>query len=448
MAERSWNDIQSLIRAALPDPGKDSYLWIRDVYTSKVVYDVDNKSYERTYVIDDAGAVTLGDAMEVTATTVYQPVRMPAYSLGRAAFNAEYDEWSGKIFEATTFPERDIAFSESDLDVMVASFIPCDLDIEHLPAMGVETLLDGKLGKLVKIWRQGKDLFGLAHVPRWLSDVIPEAARRVSVFLNPETLKQVVGLALVINPRVEDAALVSAYAAFAGRRHSAADVADMQKMHDLAVKQGAACTKSSAMSAGSNTPASSGLGGKPKMNLWEKLVAFAKGDKPEDFDPAKVTYDGEPVKPEDAKVDPPIKLEQVADPASKAELETLKAQNAAFAVSAFTANATTYVDALIASHRLTPGEKDKTVEAIVKAQGTAAFSADGVLVESETVKALKEVFEARPAHVFTNTLTAAGTLTAIGTGGGETMSPERRTQLLAGTPEGRAALADEKKEAK
>jgi hypothetical protein len=74
----SHGDLASLLRSALKaqHPGDGVYCWVRDVYDAEVVYELSNKDdvtklYRRTYAVDDAGAVTLGEPVGVVAVTSY-----------------------------------------------------------------------------------------------------------------------------------------------------------------------------------------------------------------------------------------------------------------------------------------------------------------------------------------------------------------------------------------
>jgi hypothetical protein len=74
----SHGDLANLLRTALKaqHPGPDIYCWVRDVFDAEVVYELSNKDdvsrlYRRSYAVDDAGAVTLGEPVSVVAVTSY-----------------------------------------------------------------------------------------------------------------------------------------------------------------------------------------------------------------------------------------------------------------------------------------------------------------------------------------------------------------------------------------
>jgi hypothetical protein len=77
----SHGDLASLLRTAVraQHPGPDLYCWVRDVFDTEVIYELSNSAdqsrlYRRTYTVDDAGSVTLGEPVAVVATTTYVPV--------------------------------------------------------------------------------------------------------------------------------------------------------------------------------------------------------------------------------------------------------------------------------------------------------------------------------------------------------------------------------------
>lgn len=154
---------------------------------------------------------------------------------------------TGLIFKAGDYrPKRDFAMTPDELKAVAEAFSdPVDLELEHINSNGVKTLLDGKLGKLTAIWTSddGAELFGDVDVPRWLDRLWSEAGRKVSTVWETaaDGTAALVRLGLCLNPVVKDAQLFAEYAAFAGQRHSASDMADLQMIHDIALKQGATC---------------------------------------------------------------------------------------------------------------------------------------------------------------------------------------------------------------
>lgn len=63
-----------------------------------------------------------------------------------------------KLFEAGKYPDRNIEFTEADLDALIAGFkAPVPVRVEHSGSPW-----DGKMGRVVKVWRAGRDL--MAHI--------------------------------------------------------------------------------------------------------------------------------------------------------------------------------------------------------------------------------------------------------------------------------------------
>lgn len=123
--------------------------------------------------------------------------------------DGDYVLRSGKIFEAGNYPDKKFEITEEELAEAAKAFVPVDLDLEHVP-----TILDGKLGKLeaVVVAKDGRNLIGTARLPKWLDKAIGDGERKVSATWDRVT-KRIKKLALVRNPRVSDAALLSAFSA-------------------------------------------------------------------------------------------------------------------------------------------------------------------------------------------------------------------------------------------
>lgn len=141
----------------------------------------------------------------------------------------------GLIFRAGDYPDKDFRITAEELAEAAADFVAVDTDLEHLP-----TVLSGKLGKLEAVKVDGDSLYGGVREPEWLKQALGSDPRKVSATWD-KAKKRLIGLAYTLNPRISDAQIVAAFTAFAGQRHSAADMRDMQTIHDLVVAQGAAC---------------------------------------------------------------------------------------------------------------------------------------------------------------------------------------------------------------
>jgi hypothetical protein len=79
-----------------------------------------------------------------------------------------------KLFEAGTFRERGISFTESDLDAIVAGYkqesatgLVVPIRVQH-----GRSPWEGKFGKVVEVWRVGKDLMGKIAWPKPVWDFL------------------------------------------------------------------------------------------------------------------------------------------------------------------------------------------------------------------------------------------------------------------------------------
>jgi len=60
-----------------------------------------------------------------------------------------------KLFEAGDYPDKGVTVSEDDLDALISSYVEVPVKVEH-----VDSVFDGLLGTVKRIWREGKDLMG------------------------------------------------------------------------------------------------------------------------------------------------------------------------------------------------------------------------------------------------------------------------------------------------
>ncbi|MBW3635372.1 MAG: hypothetical protein KY445_02755 [Armatimonadetes bacterium] len=118
----------------------------------------------------------------------------------------------GKVFEVGEYPDKGFSLTADEARAAVAAFAPCNADLEHK-----NTVLDGKIGGLVgvEMGADGKTLFGTVAEPKWLSDVLGNEPRKVSLTWD-KAAKTITGIAHVLNPRITDAAVFNAYADFSG----------------------------------------------------------------------------------------------------------------------------------------------------------------------------------------------------------------------------------------
>jgi hypothetical protein len=138
-------------------------------------------------------------ALDVATFTVDSaPAREGANSVFRPA----------TIFTAGDYPDKNFSLSPTELLAAASTFAsPIDVDLEHRT-----TPLDGHLGQLVAVEAEpdGSKLHGIVKYPRWLNSILPNP--KLSATWDRAS-KKLVGLALVNQPRIADAALFAAFSA-------------------------------------------------------------------------------------------------------------------------------------------------------------------------------------------------------------------------------------------
>jgi hypothetical protein len=154
---------------------------------------------------------------------------------GPATADASMVVRTGKLFQAGDYPDKSFSMTPEEMQRAVESFTdPVELDLEH-----VDTVLQGKLGTVARIWTDGTSLMGDVALPAWLDGLLTDGERKVSAEWDRAT-KTLRRLALVRNPRVPDAALMAAFSADVAA-HAASQTADEEMrrfLRDLAAALG------------------------------------------------------------------------------------------------------------------------------------------------------------------------------------------------------------------
>lgn len=373
------------------------------------------------------------------------------FGLGDGATSGGWVIRRGKIFEAGHYPDKDNFYmSPEELMALAADFTqPVPLDLEHVP-----TVLDGKLGELRKVEtsEDGWELYGEVALPDWLDTLLADTPRKVSVAIDTAA-RRLSKLALVLDPRVPDAALMSAFTAASGqpgpddmetlrgaalrfvelasRRHSAADMRDIQAIHELTVKQGAVCAPRK-------------LSKERGMNetRWDRFKKWLMGEGAEDAIFAEtptgegagstgVSAPAPTVVVNNNAPPPPPALANgvlpVADPRVARELAELRAENDRLRMDGIKRDSATFADSEIAAGRAVPAEHDALVAAYIQAaqddaaHGSITFS-DGQRISR--VDSLKALYAARPAHLLTKEVLAE---TGQSNGAGVQALPNKQT---------------------
>lgn len=179
----------------------------------------------------------------------------------------------GTIFVCGEYPDRAFAMNAGEADAAIASFQGAELELEHFLSERKPSILDGKLGRITRLWRNGTKIMGEVAIPSWLDPIWAEAGHKISAVWG-QTDKRLLRAGIVISPRVPEATLVSAYSSFAGARHSAQDLLDMQTIHDITTRQGATCADDGMFHFSKGEPSMSFLEDlKALINKAEKEVA-------------------------------------------------------------------------------------------------------------------------------------------------------------------------------
>lgn len=386
-----------------------------------------------TRAFKQANAVTHGAGPEPDPEPV--PALDPVAFSDAGPLYADDDEVlrTGLLFRAGDFPDKAFSMTADELAAAVEAFTaPVPVDLEHR-----STVLDGKLGEVVALDAVGDELHGTVRLPRWLDDAIGTAPRKVSATWD-RTSKTLQGLALVLEPRVEDAALLSSYTAFAAARHdtphgrmalqelhdmaarsgavckatnatmaSSHENAAIQSIHDMAVSHGAAC---SALKAGTKpgypmfgsesgaTPA-----GKERSRMSDKFAQFLAWLNGEES-PAEGAAQ---VSAQTPVATTPVGMTTKADPTAEALRQAqeraaqFEAENRRLRAERIQADAIRFADDQIREGRAFPAEREQIIAAFTQAAsddanyGTVTFG-DGST--GDRVSIVRKSYEARPKH--------------------------------------------------
>lgn len=402
----TYSDLRQFLESELQEDfgGRESWsMWLRDFTDADVIYSgTDGALYSRTYMLKD-GDVIWGQPSEVMAKTTYQPIADAAsFSLTETATDdGEYILRTGKVFEAGNFPDKAFAVTGDELKDAVASFAPVGNDIEHRPS-----ILDGRLGELrsVTLADDGASLVGTVAIPKWLHESIGDAPLKTSLAWD-RTTKQIVGNALVIKPRIADAAL---YAAFSGARHSAADQRRIQEIHDHALALGADAPRHAGNAPATKQGATPKKGtaemaAEPKAQTrFEKLIGWLGGEGAEDaaFSPPATPPQAAPVATFSAGDDPTVK-------ALQAQIAKLEADKVAMLATAFAD------EFIVTKQTAIPAERDGMLATFSQAYAddeahpAVVFfgkNVDGTDRTGSRIAALRAMYEARPRHLLTQEL--------------------------------------------
>jgi hypothetical protein len=115
---------------------------------------------------------------------------------------------TGKSFEIGNWPDKAFSLNEEEADDAIAHFEKASLNIEHAPS-----ILDGLLGNVSRVWREGKEIMAEWSIPKSLHELLKGQPIKVSTEWETNTAgkKRLTGCALVTQPRIRDAVMMTAF---------------------------------------------------------------------------------------------------------------------------------------------------------------------------------------------------------------------------------------------
>ena len=403
----SHDDKRTAVAAKL---GVPSY-HIADMFDDHVVYhangenDGPQKLQRRSYAVHPTTKeVTIGEPDDVQRVTSYEPVTTTMSLFSSVPPNTDtptgFIEYVGKVGEIGEWPDKNFALTDEEADSAITRFSPVPNDLEHKSSE-----LDGHLGELQAIWKNGKDLIGRSLIPKWLHDLRQGEPIKTSLAWSRHS-KQILKNSIVKNPRITDAQMVAAFSAETDPTPPREPIT-MPTPTTLADKR---WIKALNVMHGSNT-----LPAEFADFLPEDLVVMSTPPPPVPPNPAEVQF-----------------------AARIRGMETTMLHK----------EAVNFAESAVRDQRIFPNEKENLIvrfkQAVLDDRGDQVlFAEDGSLQEGERLKAIQDSITLRPKHglldpsnINGNVLFTHGGYATIdgGTSGGGTpadqMSPERRKELL------------------
>jgi hypothetical protein len=333
-------------------------------------------------------------------------------------------ERTGPIFEIRDYPEKGMKYSEEDADATIAAFKPVPNDLDHHAAAGRPTVLDGKLGTLAKIWRDGKTMFGTLAIPAPMNAIL--GADPIKVSLAFDAKNNIISNALTLRPHIKSAAVFTAFTEELTFGKSAS-----VDLHDAAVRCGAECngkvmftdvrlfiTPEDLALAQEVHDKTKGKGDcnchahatrmagrfyteeRPAMNAWERFWARMRGE--------TVTFTEADQREVESRLTP-APADIAADPRFSA-LQNLVNQQARdialYATERIAVDAKRFYEDERAARRILPAEQAATIQAFTRAAEddrdaprTITFTDGANTRTGSRVEALRAQYAARPPHI-------------------------------------------------
>jgi hypothetical protein len=210
----SLTDLISGINSAVQQKYGSSNEWISciDVLTDAVVIERNEGYTSVAWAKDENNRIVLGEETEVKKTYVPTGFADGAHEIETSQTKGgdtssmsdtpEIIEREAKIFEAGSYPDKDIEVTEAELDNIINGFQAVPIKVEHEDS-------PLKLGSLTRIWRKGKELFGMLAFPKPAFDLLQySGAQRLSSAIKRDK-SGISEVSIVRHPRVADAAYYS-----------------------------------------------------------------------------------------------------------------------------------------------------------------------------------------------------------------------------------------------
>jgi hypothetical protein len=234
--------LYAAVNERFPETDQEGFrtAWLKAPYDDKVIVQVGEKLMSVPYTVDENEAITLGEATEVVKKPdEYVPVTMTAEeeealaakaavflksfkeltavgfssldahvrALGEAGVKFDVQR-EAKLFEAGVYADKDMEVTEAELDDIVRAHeaaAPIPIKVEH-----TDTVFDGALGAITKVWRKGKELFGMLSFTDDAWGLIKNLELKglsVGIKHDKSSLAEV---SLVRDPRIADAQVFAA----------------------------------------------------------------------------------------------------------------------------------------------------------------------------------------------------------------------------------------------
>jgi hypothetical protein len=191
--------------------------------------------------------LTIPDAWKETANMA----ALSAVTLADAPSTLETDGMvrrTALITTAGAFPDHDWEITPDELKASADAFAGRGyVEIEHFKSHGAASILDAHTGYVDGVWtsEDGAELWGDLVLPPWLNEIADANGGKVSAVFDKEA-KGFLGVGLVLEPAVPEAAMLSAFVDFAKRHDTPRGQYAVQDLHDSAVRHGAVCTAGNA----------------------------------------------------------------------------------------------------------------------------------------------------------------------------------------------------------